>query len=96
MVKISLNFNKNLFHALINNTINKKRTPQKKPKAVKDRGGVEGRYDRGQRFNGFFKASHCLLQQISHGFLTEPVGQIDRLTDRLIDRLTAEQCCRIS
>ena len=30
---------------------------EKKPKAVKDRrggGGVGGRFDRGQRFNGFF------------------------------------------
>ena len=44
MVKISLNFNKNLFHDLLNNSINNRRPipppPQKKkPKAVKDRGG---------------------------------------------------------
>ena len=49
----------------------KNRPPQKKPKAAKDGGGVEGRYDRSQRFNGFFlklplqvtilsKVSRCL------------------------------------
>ena len=51
----------NLFHALLNNSIKKKtdRPPpppkKKKTEAVKDRGGgVEGRYDCSQRFNGFF------------------------------------------
>ena len=45
----------NLFHALLNNPINKKQTPpKKKEKAGKDKGGgVKGRYDRGQRFNCF-------------------------------------------
>ena len=47
----------NLYHALLNNPINKKKQPplKKNPKAVKDMGGgVNGMYDRGQRFNGFF------------------------------------------
>ena len=47
-------FLQNLFHAVLNNQINKKEPPKKKPKAVKVRGGVEGRNDRGQRFNVFF------------------------------------------
>ena len=39
-------------------SIKKTDPPDKKPKAVKDRGGgVEGRFDCGQRFNVFFKAS---------------------------------------
>ena len=39
MIKISLKFYKNLFHALFNNLIIKKRHhPPKKLKAVKDRG----------------------------------------------------------
>ena len=46
----------NLFHALLNNTINKKKQiPRKKPKVVNNKGGgVKGRYDRGQRINGWF------------------------------------------
>ena len=37
------NILQNLFHALLNNHINKKQTPpQKKLKAVKDRGGSQG------------------------------------------------------
>ena len=55
MVKISQNFYKNLFHAILNNPINKKMAATK---AVKDRGReggeVGGRYDRGQRFSGVF------------------------------------------
>ena len=55
-------FVQNLFHTILNNSINKKTAPEKrrkKPKAVKDRGGrvggrVRGRFDRGQRFNVFF------------------------------------------
>ena len=56
MLKIRLNFKQNLFHVLLNNPIHKKEPSQKKPKAVKDRGGrmVKERYDRGQRFNVFF------------------------------------------
>ena len=45
----------NLFHTILINPINKKTAlEEKKPKAVKDRGGVRGRFDRGQRFNVFF------------------------------------------
>ena len=50
-----------MFHVLLNNPINKKTEPappsplKKNLKAVKDMGGgVNGRYDRGQSFNGFF------------------------------------------
>ena len=58
MVKISLNFNKICFMPYSTKQTKNRPPRKKKPKAVKDRGGVEGRYDRGQRFNGFFlKAS---------------------------------------
>ena len=54
-----------MFHALLNNPINKKTDPPKK--AVKDReGGVEGRYDRGQRFTGFFCEGFPYLNQKNH------------------------------
>ena len=57
----------NPLHVFLNNTIYKKKPdlPEKKPKVVKDEGGVEGRYDRGQRFNFFLgfpkKGLHCML-----------------------------------
>ena len=47
------NYFQNLFHTILNNTINKQTAPQtekEKPNAVKDRGG--GRFDNGQRFKG--------------------------------------------
>ena len=58
MVKISLNVNKICFMPY-STTLSINKTdpppPEKKPRAVKDRGGgVKGRYDYGQRFNGFF------------------------------------------
>ena len=60
----------NLFHALLKNPINKKTDPpQKKPKAVKDRGGVEGRYDRGQRFNVFFLKAYLKDYRVNRWFL---------------------------
>ena len=52
MVKISLNFNKVCFMLYSTTQSIKNGPPQKKPKAVKG-GGVEGKYDRVQRFNGF-------------------------------------------
>ena len=44
----------NLFHALLNNPINKKTETAQKTLRRSKTGGVEGRYDRSQRFNGVF------------------------------------------
>ena len=45
----------NLFHTILNNSINKKIALEKKNlRRSRIGGGVRGRFDRGQRFNGFF------------------------------------------
>ena len=62
MVKISLNFNKICFMPY-STILSIKKTDPPPPKKKNLRwskiggGGVKGRYDRGQRFNGFFEAS---------------------------------------
>ena len=54
-----------MFHVLLNNPINKKiDPPEKKPKVVKDRGGVGGRFDRGQKFNVLFFCNLPLINDL--------------------------------
>ena len=71
-----MKFLQNLFQTVTNNPINSKTAlKKKKPKAVKPRGGVRGRYDRGQRFNvGFFYFFPYWIVQLDFQILLRQFG----------------------